>query len=361
MRSLIFTLCLAPLILAGCRAQSDGIDCTQAPINRAYFDTPIAEQTMDDILANIVICLPEDRAVSHANNIGANADEKLRDLLAALYRDDAPDTAALAALRSDINLLLRPNDDRFAHTTVLNEAVRQQNFRWVQALLTAGADPNGSGSLMAYTVLDEISHPQSPWNHLFRDGSPAVPFLQLYIDAGGTVNTTEEGGFGNIPLLNKSFNNLAARVFLLQNGADGWLHEKEVNKLRFGLTTFGGRIGGARAPDYNEEMYLLVDRGLYKTPKEQVYADLVHDKYLAVLQELADATGPTDRHHLWTLQKVLGIMIDKGLLSPSDEMRNLLASNPVPDAEGGWVLTEGALHQPYDDPRNGAVLGSEVW
>ena len=361
MRVLVLAACLVSLVLAGCRAQGVGIDCNEPPARRANFSTPEAEQTMADILANLVLCMPDDRAAIHAANIGAGAGDALFGTLAKLYRNDEPDAAALAALGHDLDHILRPQKDRFTHTNLLNEAVRQQNYHRVVALLKAGADPNGSGSLMAYAATTKLSHPGSPAVHLLRDGRPAVPLLQAYLDNGGAVNSTEEGGFGNASLIRKSFNNLAAKVFLLENGADGWSSGKAVDPVYFGSSDFGSLISGARSADQAEKLYILVQRGFYRTPDEPLYADMAHDILLAILQERAGASGPTARHKLWTTQRLVRAMIQAGQLTPSDEMQTLLAADVVPDNEGGWLLKKGALHQPFDDSRVGAVLGTEIW
>ncbi len=214
---------------------------------------------------------------------------------------------------------------------------------------------------MAYTAAGDITHPGSPWFHIFRDGSPSIPFLQAYIDHGGRVNTVEDGGYGTNSLLNATFNNLAGRVFLLEHGADGWLVDRPSERLRFASTTFGSRVWGARAADASEELYLLVQRGLFQMTDNPVYAPMVHDTYLNILEEMADASGPTARHELWAVQKVVGALIAKGHLVPSARMQTLLRDNAIPDAEGGWIRSAGQLHQAFDDPRVGAVLGTEIW
>ena len=96
-------------------------------------------------------------------------------------------------------------------------------------------------------------------------------------------------------------------------------------------------------------------------PPQPVYYPMVHDHYLKVLEILSDATGPERRHELWTVQRVVNALIAIKAFEPSPQMQELLASNPIPDNEGGWILREGQLHQDYDDPRMGAILGSEVW
>jgi len=108
-------------------------------------------------------------------------------------------------------------------------------------------------------------------------------------------------------------------------------------------------------------MYLLVQRDLFEMPRDAQMVQLVHDSYLAALEELEQASGPTDRHRLWTIQKVVGALIAKGHLIPSDRMNALLRDDAIPDAEGGWVLSQGQLHQAFDDTRVGAVLGTQIW
>ena len=103
MRRIVTTFCLVPLLVAGCYAQGDANACTSQPSTRAYFETPVAEQTMDEILANLVQCLPDDRAQTHAANIGANTDEATQNLLAALYRNTIFDRAANITTLSSIS------------------------------------------------------------------------------------------------------------------------------------------------------------------------------------------------------------------------------------------------------------------
>ena len=349
--------------LAGCRSAGTEVECRTPPAKRAYFTDKGVEPTMDETLKQIVKCYSDEAdARARAQNIGANAPAAVVDLLTQIYADAPVDTAVLADLGPEaLNVLLRPAKDNYKHTTLLNEATRQANYRWVVALLEAGADPNGSGSLMAYTASRDIWDPRSNWAHLFKDGAPAVPFLAAYLEHGGDLDTTAEGGYGNGALINAPFNNLAATVFLLEQGADPWLTEKPPTERLFSLTMLGGRIFGALAADNNEWVYVLIRRGLFTMPDAPVYRDKVHDHYVDVLERLIDASGPERRHELWTVQKVVTALIDQGAFAPSARMVELLAANPVPDEEGGWVLHEGALHQPYDDPRIGAILGTEIW
>lgn len=318
---------------------------------------------MDDILENIVDCTPDsEKARAYAENIGATAPDDVKVLLSALYLNEDPNSATLETMgKMNLDLLLRPRDDNFKHTTLLNEATRKRNYRWVTALLSAGADPNASGSLMAYTASDAIFHPSSQWFHAFQDGSPAIPFLRAYLEYGGDLNTTAGGGYNANALINAPFKNLAARIFLLEQGADPWLIHTEATTLNFSLTMMGGEIWGSRSAQNNEEMYILIQRGLYTPPHQEMYKPLVHDTYIDTLEQLHDATGPERRHQLWTLKKVINALIDNNHLVPSSEMREMLEHNPVSDDEGGWVLQEGQLHQAFDDPRKGPPLGSEVW
>jgi hypothetical protein len=318
---------------------------------------------MDDILANIVDCTSDaEKAQAYAENIGVTALDDVKALLSALYLNEDPNTATLEALGPDgLNVLLRPRDDNFKHTTLLTEATRKRNYRWVTALLSAGADPNGSGSLMAYTASDAIFHPSSQWYHAFQDGSPAVPFLKAYLEHGGDLNTTAGGGYNANALINAPFKNLAAQIFLLEQGADPWLISKEAKPRNFDLTMMGGNIWGSRSAQNNEEMYILVQRGLYTPPYQEAYKPMVHDTYIDTLEQLHDATGPERRHELWTLKKVINALIDAGHIVPSPKLRELLEINPVSDTEGGWVLGKGQLHQAFDDSRKGPPLGSEVW
>lgn len=361
-------LIYATLILLGltaCDGSGNGspVDCRSKPEQRPYFQETQGDQSMEATLENIVKCFPsEDNARGQAENIGANAPKDIQDVLTQLYLNSMPDKEMLQALGQDkLNLLLRPKDDKFTHSTLLTEAVRQANYRWTIALLEAGADPNGSGSLMAYVAAEDIFDPRSKWTHLFKDGAPAIPFLEAYLKHGGKLNTTAEGGYGTTPLINAPFNNLAAFIYLLEQGADPWLSAKEPKERRFGLTMFGTYIAGSRASNANEKIYAIVKRGLYQSPPQPLYQPMVHDKYLASLEDLYDATGSERRHKLWTLQKVIHAMIQAGAFEPSARMSELLAANPVPDSEGGWVMPEGQLHQDYDDPRVGAVLGTEIW
>lgn len=318
---------------------------------------------MEATLKHIVKCYPgEDSARGKAGNIGANAPADVRDVLTDIYLNAEPDTEKLASLGQDhLNILLRPRDDKYTHSTLLTEAVRQSNYRWTMALLEAGADPNGSGSLMAYVAAQDIFDPRSKWTHLFKDGAPAVPFLEAYLKFGGKLNTTADGGYGDGSFINASSNNLAALIYLLEQGADPWLISGEPDPIDFGIPVLGYYIAGSRASNANEKIYTIVKRGLYRKPPQPLYQPMVHDKYLASLEELHDATGPERRHKLWTLQKVIHAMIEVGAFEPSARMSELLAANPVPDSEGGWVMPEGQLHQDYDDPRVGAVLGKEIW
>jgi len=318
---------------------------------------------MEDILKNMVNCYAdEEDAIAHAENVGPNAPQDLRDVLVALYRNAPPDIEALKALdRDQMELVLYRKKGLPPHSTLLNEAVLQSNYRWTKALLEAGADPNGSGSLMAYTASDNIWHPSSGPINVFRDGSPAVPFLELYLEYGGEIDTTAEGGYGTGSLISAPFNNLAARVFLLERGADPWITSFVPKPRNFDLNMMGGLISGSLSSNNNEEMYIIIKRGLFRMPPQPVYYPLVHDNYLDNLETLSDASGPERRHKLWTLQRVVNALIAIKAFDPSPRMRELLASNPIPDNEGGWILREGQLHQDYDDPHMGWFLGSEVW
>ncbi|SEW44118.1 hypothetical protein SAMN04488515_3158 [Cognatiyoonia koreensis] len=318
---------------------------------------------MAETAQNITKCFDSAAdAQARAANIGASADEETRAVLTNLYLNAEPDVEALRGLGKDrLDQVLRTADDKFNHTTLLNEAVRQANYRWTKALLDAGADPNASGSLMAYTASDNIWHPKTSPLHLFQDGSPAVPFLELYLDYGGALDTTGGGGYNNNPLINAPFKNLAAQVFLLERSANGWLTSLPESSRAFRRTMFGKYITGGLSADYNETMYTFVIRDLFRMPQSDSYRTMVHDVYLDLLERESDSSGPEARHHLWTLQRVVGAMIDKGHITPSARMTELLTTHAVPDSEGGWVTPKGQLHQNYDDPRQGSVLGTELW
>ena len=362
-RFLVFLVAMC-LSLGGCFPSSvSEVDCGKKPASRSYFNTTGLEKTMDDILKNIVKCVDDEgRAQAMAANTAANAPQVVRDILADLYQNAAPDTEALTAAGVEhLNIVLQPKDSRPKRTTLLAEAVRSSNYRWTIALLEAGADPNGSGSLMAYVASDNIWDPRSKWSHLFQDGAPAIPFLEAYLKFGGNLNTTASGGAGNKSLIEAPYKNLAAQIFLLEKGADPWLTARDPKPRNFDLTMMGSLIFGALSPDTNETMYVIVKKGLFQMPPQPVYRPRVHGHYLEALEELSDATGPERRHELWTLQRVVHALIETNAFEPSARMQELLASNPVPDAEGGWVMPEGQLHQNYDDARVGATLGTEVW
>ncbi|MBB5723888.1 hypothetical protein FHS72_003535 [Loktanella ponticola] len=351
------------LVLACEETSGQSAECASATQSVEHINIEGLNAEMVDVLQEIVKCLPsEEAAQEHAENIGANAAVGIQLILKDLYLNTPPDLATLRTLGAEnLNIVLHPRRDVFTHSTLLTEAVRQANYAWTMALLQSGADPNGSGSLMAYVAVTEIWDPRSKWTALFQDGAPAIPFLQAYLDFGGYLNTTQDGGYGNAPLIRSPVGNLAATVFLLEQGADPWLTENPPRRLNFNSTMMGRYIFGSLAADFNEIMYVLVTRGLYTPPPQPVYQPLVHDFYLESLEELSDASGPERRHKLWTLQKVVSAMIARNAFEPSQRMLELLASNPIPDDEGGWVLPEGQLHQDYDDARVGATLGSNVW
>lgn len=360
-----FSLCvfLGSLVLACGETSGGTAECRNSNDSLQGIDTRGFGIEMVNVLETIVQCLPSEKAAQErAANIGADAPEIIRLLLSDLYLNTPPNADLLSQLGAEgINLLLKPRRDTFTHTTLLTEAVRQGNYAWTIALLEAGADPNGSGSLMAYVAATEIWDPRSKWTALFRDGGPSVPFFQAYLDYGGALNTTQDGGYGNAPLIRAPVGNLAATVFLLEQGADPWFTANPPRRLNFDGTMMGRYIFGSQAADFNEIMYVLITRGLYEAPSEPIYRPLVHDFYLGTLEELSDATGPERRHELWTVQKVVNELIAIDAIEPSSRMRELLAANPIPDDEGGWVLAQGQLHQDYDDERVGATLGSNVW
>lgn len=366
MKVWITSLLVSLTCLTACFATEKVSDvaCGTPPKDRAYFTKPTLEITMDETLVNIVKCFEDETAArARAVNIGVNAPVEVQDILTALYRNAAPDAQALQNLgQGQLDMLLHPTKDNYTHTTMLNEAVRQANYRWTRALLEAGADPNASGSIMAYSASDEeIFDPRSRWTHMFQDGTPAVPFLQAYLEFGGVLDTTAEGGFGNGSLISAPFNNQAARIFLLEQGADPWLNARSVKRRSFHSSFMGGLIFGALSSTTNEEMYALIQRGLFVMPRESLYIPMVHDHYLETLEELKDASGPALRHNLWTLQRVINALIQINAFEPSARMQTLLDANPIPDSEGGWIRPEGQLHQNYDDARVGAVLGTEIW
>lgn len=316
---------------------------------------------MDEVLANMVKCLQTEPASDRAAAVAGGSDPQMQAVLTALYTDADPDIAALREMGERLDRVMRtPPEVMPPVTTLLNEAVRQNNIRWTRALLKAGADPNASGSVMAYSAL-KVFHPGSPVVHMFNDGSPATAFLQAYIDHGGQVNTAGGGGTGNTPLLNYTSRNLAARVFLLENGADPWFSPHPPSRLRYDSSALASLIWGARAPYNAEQIALLGKRGFLRPPDNELYQEMTRDTVLGHLEHYGAASGPTERHKLWQLQQAVRALIEARVVAPDPAILELLERHSVPDTEGGWILREGALWQPHDDPRMGSVLGTEVW
>ena len=321
---------------------------------------------MEQVLEQMVRCAkdePTARALADAR--AHDAPQAVRDVLVALYLNQDPadsDLAALgaAALNTVFHLKKRPA----IHGTLLSEAVTQRNHRWAAALLEAGADPNAKGSLMAYTVGSEgIFDPRSKPGQFKMDGRPAVPFLELYVAHGGDVRTHAGGGYGTSPLSRAPFNNMAAKMYLLENGADPWsIGPDAPNAVNFGGSLFGDLVFGARSAENNEEMYRYINAGHFRMPSDPVHQDALAERYMQHLTQMTEeAEGPENRHHLWTLQKVLRALIEQTDFVPPPGMEALLDRQPVSDAEGGWVTTADQMHLPYDAPKTGWRLGKEIW
>lgn len=346
------------IALAACRPGDQ--DCTNTPQTRVYFDLPEDEQTMDKVLSNMVRCLDEASAIDRASAVAGDDDAQMQTMLKALYTDAAPDLAALRDMGGRLDRVMRtPQGVAPPVTTLLNEAVRQQNIRWTRALLEAGADPNASGSVMAYSAV-QIFHPGSPLLHIFNDGSPATVFLRAYIDHGGKVNTADGGGTGDVPLLSSTTSNLAARVFLLENGADPWYTSHSPSRLRFPTSALGALIWGARAPDYAEQIALLAEKGLLRPPDQPLYHEIIQETLRGHLEHYGEASGATERHKLWQVQQAVRALIDADVARPNPAILDLLDRHAVPDPEGGWILREGALWQRHDDPHVGSALGTNI-
>lgn len=346
------------IALAACRPGDQ--DCTNTPQTRVYFDLPEGEQTMDKVSSNMVRCLDEAPATGRASALAGDEDAQMQTMLKALYTDAAPDVAALRDMSGRLDRVMRPPQGVSPPvTTLLNEAVRQQNIRWTRALLEAGADPNASGSVMAYSAV-QIFHPGSPSLHIFNDGSPATVFLRAYIDHGGLVNTAEGGGRGDLPLFSATTSNLAALVFLLENGADPWYTSYSPSRLRFPTSALGALIWGGRAPDYAEQITQLAEKCLLRPPDQPLYREISQQTLRDHLELYGEASGPTERHKLWQVQQAVRALIDADVVRPSPAILDLLDRHAVPDAEGGWILHEGALWQRHDDPQEGSVLGTNI-
>ncbi|NSX57010.1 hypothetical protein [Parasulfitobacter algicola] len=315
---------------------------------------------MRDTLERIVVCLDDDDARTKAANMAPNASEALRAELANLYAGEAPQIEALRALGDEIDLKLRPVS-RPPHTTFLTEAVNHKNYAWTRALLEAGADPNASGSLMAYNASREIFNDTTRAIQTFADGTPAIPFLQAYLDHGGALDTTAGGDYGNATLIEAPFRNLPARAFLLEQGADPWLTAR-TSHLAFGSTFAWSYIRGVRASDYAEELYVLLRRGLIPPPPSEDFQARMQRMIVEDLQEFGPASGPSDRQLLWRIQKVADALIEQGVMQPTPEITALLERDRIPDSDvDGWYLAKDQLHQAPDDHRRGTDPGSEVW
>ncbi|MEL7167026.1 MAG: hypothetical protein AAGL96_16270 [Pseudomonadota bacterium] len=360
MRALVrIFLCLGVVAMVAAACLPSGKTCRQEPHTRSYFKLPVEEQVMDEILENMVRCLSEDTAIDRASRMGVSA--AMQAQLVALYTGEEPDVEALRALGAELDTVMVPQGVRPPRTTFLNEAVDKHNHAWLAALLEAGADPNASGSIMAYTAAKSIYHPKPTGIQRWKDGSPAVPFLQTYLDYGGLLNTTGGGGYGNSPLINAPFKNLHARVFLLEQGADPWLTARPINDLAYSVTMAGGLISGARAIDNAEELYILAKRGLIPPPSAEVFHQEALESLINHYSYFENASGPKALHDLWRLQKVVGALVEAGVVRPNDTLQDLMAWPPVADEHGGWLLKEGQLNQAHDDGRRGTDMGTEIW
>jgi hypothetical protein len=122
----------------------------------------------------------------------------------------------------------------------------------------------------------------------------------------------------------------------------------------------GALIWGARAPDHAEQVARLANLNLLRPPESALYQDVSQAVLRGHLEHYQGARGAAERHRLWLVQQAVRALIDAGVVTASPAILELLDRHTVPDDEGGWLLSDGALWQSYDDPRMGSVLGTDI-
>lgn len=360
----LLALSLALIVLTACRFEPEGgVDCAERPAERAYFQQDPEGWTMDETLTQMVKCVESDAAaLAWLEKRAPDAPEALREILLSLYLNEAPPTEVLAELdQALLDTIFDPTGKIVDRSTLANEAVRLNNIVWTRAILEAGADPNAYGSLMAYSAVRHVVNPASRWGQQYPDKTASVPFLEAYIAHGGDPDTRAGGGFEGTVLVSEALNysNPSATIYLVSAGANPWLPTTDSPRAQH--PSLIGSYVGSRSYQKNEAFYVLIRNGAYRPPPTDELKARMDRRFLDTFELLHGTTGPNNRHTYWTLQKVVEALIEEGGYVPPPRVAELMATDRVPDAEGGWVLREGELHQDHDTPLIPNLRGSNIW
>lgn len=248
----------------------------------------------------------------------------------------------------------------FGHT-LLREAVVQRNLHAARALINAGADVffnNGEMPFLAGHMVDRQQ--RRLW---FADYSEGMPFLQLWLENGGSPNI--QSPWAGTPLLSDlPHDNLEAVLFLLANGADPWAsYVTSVSSTGFEFKSTPFFESRANANSISLEIsFRIALEGHYAGGPAHAIAALTHN-YERTAEQYNESSGPADLAKVWMMQKALPPIYAQMGKTPGPEVAKLLAMN-VPEDIGGFWLAPGEIRSPDEEnqrPLNDNQQGQQRW
>lgn len=312
-----------------------------------------APEAPADVTKETTMAETPDRSEEARRNYSA-APEPVQELAVALFNGTALPPSALGAATPDMLSALYTAPDGSRRNVLLDAFGFDQVDSGTQ-LVAAGADVNVGNHLLARGAIARFDGSRLV---PFPDFSGGMPWLRLYVDNGGDVNAQMPDEPRRLIHRAAGLGNLEALLYLLDQGADGWLTVVESDGFAHApfFENLASRAAGITA---GEILFRIAHAGHLQSGTVDQVAPV-----LATIEELladgVDATGPRAQRVNWQLATIARTIIDNSEGVPSAALSQMLATPASPD-ETGWHLGPDMVRSPAGTPEEELDFGNVVW
>jgi hypothetical protein len=286
----------------------------------------------------------------------ANAPDPVQDIAAALFNGQSIPEDALAQTTPEmLSALYAAPTASGARRNLLLDAFGFDFLAQGETLVAAGADVNVADSLLARGAINKFAGSRLV---PFPDFQPGMPWLRLYVENGGDTNAKDPTTPRQLIGQAAGVGNLEALLYLLEQGADGWLRIVEPDGYAH-KPFFEAQASSAAGVTGGELLFRLAHAGAFKAatseqlePVMQTLETLLADKF--------DNTGPRAKRITWQLQQIIRMILSTSDAIASQDLNEMINVTPS-DAQEGWHLPPDMVRSPPDTPEAELDYGTRVW